>query len=187
METVRGRAFFFGDNIDTDQILPGYAMSYPVEKLGSAAMCGSDLPDFPLIADKGDIIVAGENFGCGSSREQAPTALKKCGVGAVIAGSFARIFKRNAMNIGLPVIVSPDVMSIKRDAEDGDIFVLDLVGALLANETKGKSYRLVPIPRSSLEILRAGGLINRVRAKLIERSEAEGQHLFLSEKEANVR
>lgn len=187
MERVRGRAFFFGDNVDTDQILPGYAMSYPVEKLGSAAMCGSDLPDFPLVAGKGDMIIAGENFGCGSSREQAPTALKECGVGAVVAGSFARIFKRNAINIGLPVIVSPDVMSIRREAGDGDIFVLDLAGGLLANETKGKSYKLVSIPRSSLEILAAGGLINRVRAKLAERGEAEGQHLFLSEKEAKVR
>lgn len=169
MKTTSGSAFFFRDNVDTDQILPGYAMSYPTEKLGGAALKGSEIPDFAQKAKPGDIIVAGENFGCGSSREQAPVALKLSGVAAVVAGSFARIFRRNSINIGMPVMQCEDIEGIRKDASPGDAFSVDVEKALLVNETKGKSYPLVPLAKSSLETLRAGGLINKVREKLAQR------------------
>ena len=100
----QGRVWNFEDNIDTDQILPGYAMTYPREALKDHAMAGSRVADFAKQVKNGDIIIAGANFGCGSSREQAPLALKDAGVGLIIATSFARIFRRNAINIGLPVL-----------------------------------------------------------------------------------
>lgn len=166
-----GKAFFFGDNVDTDQILPGYAMSYPPNQLGSVAMKGSDQPDFAERVQPGDLIIAGENFGCGSSREQAPTALKASGVGGVIAKSFARIFRRNAINIGLPVVICPELDALRREAAGEDRFVLDIEAGIVHNETQGKTYSLATLAQSSLETLRMGGLIEKVRAKLIARGE----------------
>ncbi len=171
METTTGAAFFFRDNVDTDQILPGYAMSYPPEKLGQAALAGSEIPDFAKQVQPGDVVIAGENFGCGSSREQAPVALKASGVAAVVAGSFARIFRRNAVNIGLPVVVCPEVAAIRADAQPGDRFQVDIENARIINTTKGKTYSLTPLAHSSLETLRAGGLMNKVREKLLARGE----------------
>lgn len=166
-----GRAFFFGDNVDTDQILPGYAMSLPPERLGEAALGGSAIPNFAKLAVLGDIIVAGDNFGCGSSREQAPVALKACGIRAVVAKSFARIFRRNAINIGLPVITGDCIDRIMADAKDNDVFEINIKAATLTNMTQKTSYALMPLADSSLQTLHAGGLINRVREKLLARGE----------------
>ncbi len=171
MNPTKGKAFFFRDNVDTDQILPGFAMSYPSDRLGEVAMGGSDIPDFAKKAKSGDIVVAGENFGCGSSREQAPVALKSAGVAAVVAGSFARIFRRNAINIGLPVVLSKDVEQARSEASPEDEFSIDLEKSVLVNLGKNKTYPLVPLAASSLETLRAGGLINKVREKLLARGE----------------
>ncbi len=171
MAANKGKAYFQRDNVDTDQILPGFAMSYPPEKLGSVAMGGSDIPDFAKRVKAGDIIVAGENFGCGSSREQAPVALKSAGVAAVVAGSFARIFRRNAINIGLPVVICREVEKARAEASPEDEFAVDIEKATLANLTKGRTYPLAPLSQSSLETLRAGGLINKVREKLIARGQ----------------
>lgn len=177
MTTTSGKAFFLGDNVDTDQILPGYAMSYPPEKLGSAALAGSSIPDFAGRVRPGDVLFAGENFGCGSSREQAPVALKESGLQAVVAKSFARIFRRNAINIGLPVVVSDEVDRIRFEAADGDLMAVDIEKREVKNVSQNKAYPLVPMARSSLETLRAGGLINRVREKLVARAKAESRRI----------
>jgi 3-isopropylmalate/(R)-2-methylmalate dehydratase small subunit len=143
-EILRGKAHKFGDNIDTDIIIPArYLVTTDPQELAKHCM-EPIAPDFPQRAKPGDIIVAGENFGCGSSREHAPLAIKGLGISCVIAKSFARIFYRNAFNIGLPVI------------ETGTI----------KNLTTGKTYQAMPIPPFMREILNAGGLINYVRRKL---------------------
>ena len=166
-----GKAFFLGDNIDTDQILPGYAMSLPPERLGEAALGGSAIPNFSKVAVLGDLIIAGDNFGCGSSREQAPVALKACGTRVVIAKSFARIFRRNSINIGLPVMTCGCIDQIMADAKENDVFEIKIEAATLTNVTQGLTYALVPLVKTSLQTLQAGGLINHVRTKLIARGE----------------
>lgn len=157
---IEGRIWVFGDNVDTDQILPGYAMVEPVEKLGQFAMAGSPVPDLAKKIKKGDIIVAGKNFGCGSSREQAPVALQLAGVGLVIAGSFARIFRRNAINIGLPVWACEPADQVK----DGDFVQADLEKGML--KVGAKTITGMPLSANVLSTLAAGGLINRVRQEL---------------------
>lgn len=157
---IEGRVWVFGDNIDTDQILPGYAMVEPFEKLGQYAMAGSSLPDLVQRIKPGDIIVAGKNFGCGSSREQAPVALQLAGVGLVIAGSFARIFRRNAINIGLPVWTC-DLSDL---VKAGDIIKVDLVKGTVKGPDQSITGR--PLSTNVLSTLAAGGLINRVRQEM---------------------
>ena len=157
---IKGRVWAFGENIDTDQILPGYAMAESFETLGNFAMAGSKIPDFSDRVKAGDIVVAGRNFGCGSSREQAPVALKQAGAGLVIAASFARIFRRNAINIGLPVLVA----NISRWVKTGDILSVDLAsGMVTLNNTTIQGN---PLSETVLATLQAGGLINRVRQEL---------------------
>ncbi len=158
----RGRVWYFGDEIiDTDQILPGYAMTYEREQLKDYAMAGSKVPDFAKRVQPGDIIVAGKNFGAGSSREQAPVALQGSGVGAVVAVSFARIFRRNAINIGLPVLYANLIGLVKNgdeitvDFNTGEIQLPD--GRIIAGQQPGESVR---------SILAAGGLIPKVRQQL---------------------
>lgn len=169
MEKIKGRAFMLDENVDTDQILPGYAMSYPVEELKTVTLKGSIIPDFPERVQEGDIILADDNFGCGSSREQAPVALKSSGVGAVIAPSFARIFRRNSINIGLPVITSDYVKEMKEEAKEGDTFEIDVMENKITNLKTNTSYDLNPLSPTTLETLEAGGLINKVKMKLKER------------------
>lgn len=160
---ITGRVWAFGDSVDTDQILPGYAMSAPREKLGQYAMAGSQVPDFAQKVQAGDIIVAGRNFGAGSSREQAPVALKDAGVGLVIASSFARIFRRNAINIGLPVLVAEAADKVKTgqtitaNVRTGRITLAD--GQVVGGQVPGESV---------LAILTAGGLIPKIRQELKE-------------------
>ena len=154
MDIIKGKTWTFGENIDTDVIIPGrYLRTFNPQDLADHVLEG-ERPDFTKNVQKGDIIVADENFGCGSSREQAPVAIKTAGVDAIIAKSFARIFYRNAINIGLPVIVS-DI-----EAEDGDIISIDLAKGTLVNETSGKSATFEPFKKFMLEILEDGGLVN---------------------------
>lgn len=160
MDIIKGKVWTFGENVDTDQILPGYAMAEDFDKLGEFAMQGSAIPDFAKKVAKGDIIVAGKNFGCGSSREQAPVALQKAGVSAVIAPSFARIFRRNAINIGLPVILADVTERVTQDDE----ITIDIENAVI--EKNGEKIPFTPLSKTVYETIEAGGLINRVRAEL---------------------
>lgn len=156
----KGRVWLFGDNIDTDQILPGYAMSFPREQLKTYVMAGSPRPEFAAQVRPGDIIVAGGNFGYGSSREQAPLALKDAGVALIIAPSFGRIFRRNAINIGLPVLQA-ETGWIK----DGDIVTADIrTGQVVLPD--GSTISVKVPGENVIAILAAGGLINKVRRQL---------------------
>jgi methanogen homoaconitase small subunit len=154
MDIIKGKTWTFGKNIDTDVIIPGrYLRTFNPQDLADHVLEG-ERPDFTENVQKGDIIVADENFGCGSSREQAPVAIKTAGVDAIIAKSFARIFYRNAINIGLPVIVS-DI-----EAKDGDVTSIDLSKGEIINETTGKSDEFEPFKDFMLNILEDGGLVN---------------------------
>jgi 3-isopropylmalate/(R)-2-methylmalate dehydratase small subunit len=152
----RGRAFKYGDNIDTDVIIPArYLNTHKPEEL--ARHCLEDLdPTFVTRVKKGDIIVGGRNFGCGSSREHAPLAIKGVGVSCVIAESFARIFYRNAINIGLPIIESSEA---SRQIDDGDELLVLPEEGLIKNLTKNEEYRGQNFPDFIKEIIDAGGLM----------------------------
>ncbi len=148
---IRGKAWIFGDDVDTDVIIPGkYLRTKDLTLLAAHVMEGLD-PQFAARVGKGDVIVAGRNFGCGSSREQAPLALREAGVSAVIARSFARIFYRNAINIGLPLIEA------NVTAQEGDLLEVDLAkGVVRVGERTFQGTRL---PDFLLEILQNGGLV----------------------------
>lgn len=154
---IRGKVHIFGDDIDTDVIIPApYLVSSNPKELAQHAMEGAD-PDFPKKVKPGDIIVAGRNFGCGSSREHAPMALKGAGVACVIAKSFARIFYRNAFNTGLLILVSPQAAE---EASTGDEIEVEPEKGVIRNITKGKEYHSAPVPPFMQELLNAGGLMN---------------------------
>jgi 3-isopropylmalate/(R)-2-methylmalate dehydratase small subunit len=160
---VTGTTIKFGDNIDTDVILPGkHLVLMDPKDLAKHAMEGLD-PAFPEKAKKGVIVVGGKNFGCGSSREQAPLALKYAGVRCVVAESFARIFFRNAINIGLPVVECKGVSAV---VENGDKLVVDFEAGEIQNLSKGQSLRVNKLPSFILEILSDGGLIENLRRRL---------------------
>ena len=160
---ISGTAIKFGNNIDTDVILPGkYLVLVDPKELAKHALEGLD-PAFPDKAKKGVIIVGGKNFGCGSSREQAPLALKYSGVKCVIAESFARIFFRNAINIGLPVIECKD---ISEAVSDGDKLTVDFETGKIENVSKGKCFQVKKLPPFIQEILSDGGLINNLQRRL---------------------
>lgn len=153
MKEIKGKVWKFGNNIDTDVIIPGrYLRTFSLDELASHAMEGVD-PEFSKKVEKGDIIVADENFGCGSSREQAPVVLKHAGVSAVVAKSFARIFYRNAINIGLPVVVA-DI-----EAKENDILKIDLLEGTIYNLTTEKAFKIEPFKKFMLDILENGGLV----------------------------
>ncbi len=155
---LRGRAHVYGDNIDTDRIIPGkYTKTLDAQALAEHVLEDLD-PDFRRRVQQGDFVVAGDNFGCGSSREQAPIALQTAGVAAVVARYFARIFFRNAINIGLPVLEIPD-----HDIADGDELEVDLSSGRVHNRTTGKTYEARPLPDVMLRILQSGGLVNHLR------------------------
>jgi len=163
---VKGVAIKFGDNVDTDVILPGkYLVLMDPKDLAKHAMAGLD-PDFPEKAQKGVIVVGGKNFGCGSSREQAPLALKYAGVQCVVAEFFARIFFRNAINIGLPVI---ECRGISAAVETGDEVSVDFEAGEVLNLTKGQTLRGTKLPPFILEILSDGGLVENLRRRLSKR------------------
>jgi 3-isopropylmalate/(R)-2-methylmalate dehydratase small subunit len=160
---VSGPAIKFGNNIDTDVILPGkYLVLVDPYELAEHALEGLD-PNFPDKAKKGVIIVGGKNFGCGSSREQAPLALKYSGVKCVIAESFARIFFRNAINIGLPVI---EHKGVSASVDNGDELTVDFGAGTVQNLSKGKSFQVAKLPPFILEILSDGGLIENLRRRI---------------------
>jgi len=160
---VTGPAKKFGKNIDTDVILPGkYLVLVDPYDLAKHALEGLD-PNFPEKAKKGVIIVGDKNFGCGSSREQAPLALKYSGVKCVIAETFARIFFRNAINIGLPVI---ECKGISAAVDDGDELTVDFEAGTVQNLSKGKSFQVAKLPPFILEILSDGGLIENLRRRM---------------------
>jgi 3-isopropylmalate/(R)-2-methylmalate dehydratase small subunit len=161
--TVKAKAIKFGNNIDTDVILPGKWLSLiDPKELAKHAMEGIDA-EFPKKAEKGVIIVGGKNFGCGSSREQAPLALKYAGVQCVLAESFARIFFRNSINIGLPVI---ECKGISTAVNDGDQLLVDFEAGKIQNATQKKTLQGTKLPPFILEILTDGGLIENLRKKM---------------------
>lgn len=153
----KGKAFKYGDNVDTDVIIPArYLNTHDPKEL--AQHCMEDLdPDFSKLVAKGDIIVGGKNFGCGSSREHAPLAIKGSGVSCVIAESFARIFYRNAINIGLPIIESAEAAA---KVEHGDELVILPDKGVIKNITKSEEYEGQNFPEFIGEIINAGGLMN---------------------------
>ena len=155
---ITNMTFVYGDNIDTDRIIAGkYTKTLDMNTLAEHVLEDLD-PTFKDKVQQGDLLVAGENFGCGSSREQAPIALKLSGVSVVIAKSFARIFFRNAINIGLPVL------EIKNhDIENGDDIKVDLSKGEVINLTKSKSYFSAPMPKVMIDILQEGGLANYLK------------------------
>jgi len=160
MTLGRGRAWKFGDDINTDYIIAGkYKLSITdIDELSKHAM-EAIMPDFSQKVKKGDFIVAGRNFGCGSSREQAPLVLRHLGIAAVIARSFARIFYRNAVNIGLPVVECEDADEIQQ----GDLLEVDLQKGYVKNITQGRIYKIKPLPPELWEILSEGGLVNYLK------------------------
>ena len=152
---MQGKVWKFGDNIDTDLIIAArYLNTSNPRELAKHVMEDAD-PEFVSKMITGDIIVAGENFGCGSSREHAPVALKAAGVAAVIAPTFARIFYRNAFNMGLPIF---ELLEASQIAE-GDIVSIDIQSGEVINQTKGECYKFTPIPVFMQELVDAGGLI----------------------------
>ena len=152
----RGRAHVLPDDIDTDQIIPAeYLNDIPEEDYGDHVLEGYD-SNFPTSIEPGDILVAGENFGLGSSREGAPIAIRNAGIGAVIAESFARIFYRNCFNVGLPIVT---VVGITDRIDEGDVVRIDIGNGRVENETSGETFSIEAIPPDLLEILEAGGLV----------------------------
>ncbi|NPA49995.1 MAG: 3-isopropylmalate dehydratase small subunit [Thermodesulfobacteria bacterium] len=162
MEKIRGRVWRFGDDVDTDVIIPArYLNTSDPKEL--AKHCMEDArPDFARKVKPGDVIVAGKNFGCGSSREHAPIAIKAAGVACVIAESFARIFYRNAFNTGLLILESPEAA---REIEEGHEVEVDPEAGLIKDLTTGKTYRCQPIPPFMKELLEDGGLIPHIKKK----------------------
>lgn len=163
MKTVQGKAVKFGNNIDTDVILPGKWLSLiNPNELAQHAMEGLD-SSFPKKAKEKIILIGGKNFGCGSSREQAPLALKYAGVQCVLAESFARIFYRNSINIGLPVI---EVKGVSQAITEGDEVKVDLEEGKIQNITSKKTLQGTKLPPFIMEILSDGGLIENLRKKM---------------------
>lgn len=159
---LKGRAWVYGDNVDTDVIIPARYLN-TADPAVMAAHCMEDLdPSFVESVKKGDVIAAGGNFGCGSSREHAPLAIKSAGVSCVIAPSFARIFYRNAINIGLPIFECADAVNIAK----GDEIEVDLEKGVITNVTKGESYTAQPFPEFLTRLIGTGGLVPYVRARL---------------------
>ncbi|PLS18581.1 3-isopropylmalate dehydratase [Bacillus sp. M6-12] len=150
---IRGRVWKYGDNINTDIISPGQYMSLSIEKQAEHAMEAID-PEFPKKIQPGDIIVAGDNFGSGSSRETAPLVLKHLQVGAILGNFFARIFYRNAINIGLPVVEMGDTSHI----DEGDELEINLLEGTVNNITKGTNYDTTKLPEHLVEMVSLGGL-----------------------------
>lgn len=156
----KGKVFKYGNNIDTDVITPARYLN-TTNSIEYSKHCMEDLDkNFVKKVRKGDIIVAGENFGCGSSREHAPIAIKQCGISCVIAASFARIFYRNSINIGLPILESPEA---SREIKDGDIISIDVKTGDIHNITSGKTYQSVPFPKFINKIIKSGGLLNYIK------------------------
>ena len=164
---IRGKAWLFGRNVNTDLIYPKmwFRPSYQPGEMASHLMVGIDL-EFPSKVSRGDVIVGGQNFGCGSSREEAAAAMKEAGIGAVIAPSFGRLFTRNCINVGLPIITSP---GIDEKVREGDELDIDLAKGQLRNLRSGYETRLPPMAAESLKLIEDGGIANYTR-RVLEQS-----------------
>ncbi len=160
---LKGRVWRFGDDVDTDAIIPARYLntSDPVE-LARHVMEDAD-KEFPAKVRQGDIIVAGKNFGCGSSREHAPIAIKAAGIQAVVAGSFARIFYRNSFNIGLPIFESPGASA---GIQEGDVVEINADSGIIRNLSRGEQFTAKVIPPFMQELIAAGGLIEWTKKKI---------------------
>lgn len=164
-EKITGKAWVYGDNVDTDVIIPArYLTTSDPEKLAPHCMEDIDASFVPSVSN-GDIIVAGGNFGCGSSREHAPIAIKAAGISCVIAGSFARIFFRNAINIGLPILECPEACA-PGAVSKGDELVVNLGTGRIENRTNGRTFTAAPVPGFLRNLFEAGGLVPYVRERL---------------------
>lgn len=160
---LKGRAWKFGDDVDTDAIIPArYLNTSDPAELARHVMEDAD-KDFPSKVKQGDIIIAGKNFGCGSSREHAPIAIKAAGIQAVVAKSFARIFYRNAFNIGLAIFESAEA---SEDIMEGDIIEIDANSGIIKNVSSEKNYPAKSIPPFMQELIAAGGLIEWTKKKM---------------------
>lgn len=161
--TKKGFSWTYGDNVDTDVIIPArYLNTSDPKELASHCMEDID-KSFANSVNEGDIMVAGENFGCGSSREHAPISIKESGISVVIAKTFARIFFRNAINIGLPILEHP---TMPDETDKGDEIEVDLTTGLVKNITKGKEYQCAKFPHEIQDLIQQGGLINYTKKKL---------------------
>ena len=162
MENARGKVFKYGDNVDTDVIIPArYLNSSDPNELSTHCMEDID-KEFVSKVKKGDIIVAGKNFGCGSSREHAPISIKASGVSCVIAETFARIFYRNSINIGMLIIECPEA---SKEIEQGDDVEIDFNTGIIKDITKGTTYQGQSFPEFMQKIIAAGGLVNYINEK----------------------
>ena len=160
---VTGKAFKYGDNVDTDVIIPARYLNAPSpEELAKHCMEDID-PDFTAKVQPGDIVVGGANFGCGSSREHAPIAIRACGVRCVIAASFARIFYRNSINIGFPILECPEAAAA---IQNGDTVSVDFDSGLIRDETTGAEFRATALPPFIGRIVEDGGLLPYLKARL---------------------
>jgi 3-isopropylmalate/(R)-2-methylmalate dehydratase small subunit len=159
------KAWKFGDNLNTDEIIPArYNITIDEKELAKKVFC-EIMPDYAALVKPGDVVVGGANFGCGSSREHAPIAIKGSGAACVIAASYARIFYRNSINIGLPILEAPEAA---REIQDGDQVEVDLESGVIRNLTSAKTYQARPLPAFILQISRAGGIVNYLKAHDIE-------------------
>ena len=156
------KVYKYGDNVDTDVIIPARYLNAPDEK-SLASHCMEDIdPNFVSAVEPGDIMVAGANFGCGSSREHAPLAIKASGVKCVIAASFARIFYRNSINIGFPILECPEAAA---DIQPGHQVSVDFNTGVIVDETTGKTYQAAPFPAFINGIIETGGLLKSLKAR----------------------
>ena len=156
------KVYKYGDNVDTDVIIPARYLNAPDEK-SLASHCMEDIDAaFASTVEEGDIVVGGQNFGCGSSREHAPLAIKACGVKCVIAKSFARIFYRNAINIGLPILECPAASAAIRE---GDTVSVNFDTGVITDETTGETFQAEPFPPFIQKIIRSGGLMASIQAQ----------------------
>lgn len=160
---IKGRTWRFGADVDTDAIIPArYLNTSDPQELAKHLMEDAD-PEFPKKVTPGDIIVADKNFGCGSSREHAPIAIKAAGIQAVVAKSFARIFYRNAFNIGLPIFESPEA---SEGIQEGDEIEIDADTGIIRNLSRSEQYQAKPIPPFMQGLIKAGGLVEWTRRKI---------------------
>ena len=160
---IKGKAHLFGDDVNTDEIIPArYLITSEPEELARHVMEDAD-PDFVNKMQKGDVIVARKNFGCGSSREHAPIAIKAAGISCIIAKSFARIFYRNAFNMGLPIFESEEAAN---KISAGDELEVDMASGLITNLTKNETYQASAVPEFMQNLIKAGGLMESVRQKI---------------------
>ena len=158
------RCWKFGDNVNTDEIIPGrYNITIVPSELAENVFCDIR-PEFAANVNKGDVLIGGKNFGCGSSREHAPIAIKGSGVQCIVAESYARIFFRNAVNIGLPILTCQGISTV----EDGSELMVELTSGLIQDRTKGQDFQAQPLPDFIMKIVKAGGIIPYLQKNEIE-------------------